>query len=57
MMIEGAFYVWTREEIDKILGSDAEVFNSYFGVQAEGNIPPELDAHDELKGEVKSRPD
>ncbi|HKB57001.1 MAG TPA: thioredoxin domain-containing protein [Lacunisphaera sp.] len=38
---EGAFYVWTREEIDTVLGADAAFFCAYYGVKAGGNV-----AHD-----------
>lgn len=34
---EGKFYVWTKEEIEKLLGNDAELFNEYFGITANGN--------------------
>jgi len=36
---EGAFYVWSKEEIDSVLGSDSEVFDSHYGVLPEGNAP------------------
>ena len=35
---EGKFYVWSEEEIDSLLGTDALVFKSYYGVTAEGNF-------------------
>ncbi|HOO57043.1 MAG TPA: thioredoxin domain-containing protein [bacterium] len=35
---EGRFYVWTKEEISGALGSDAALFNEYFGVTDEGNF-------------------
>jgi uncharacterized protein len=35
---EGAFYIWTKDEIDLALGKEqAEVFNYAYGVQAKGN--------------------
>jgi uncharacterized protein len=35
---EGAFYLWTEEEIERVLGSDrAKVFKYQYGVRAEGN--------------------
>ncbi len=34
---EGKFYVWSEEEIKKILGSEAEIFSDYFGITAKGN--------------------
>jgi uncharacterized protein YyaL (SSP411 family) len=37
---EGAFYLWTKPEIERLLGSDAApVFNYYFGVEDTGNAP------------------
>ncbi|NOG47694.1 MAG: thioredoxin domain-containing protein [Calditrichaeota bacterium] len=35
---EGKFYVWQKEEIDDILGADAEIFNAFFGVTHSGNF-------------------
>ncbi len=35
---EGAYYLWTKKEIEKILGKeDAEIVNYYFGTLANGN--------------------
>lgn len=35
---EGAFYLWTAEEIDELLASaQASLFKSYYGVEAQGN--------------------
>jgi uncharacterized protein YyaL (SSP411 family) len=43
---EGAFYVWTKEEIDKILGPQrAELFCYYFGIGERGNVPASSDPH------------
>ncbi len=36
---EGAFYVWTKGEIDRVLGADAPLFCYYYGVEGEGNAP------------------
>src|SRR6266496_4957848 len=36
---EGAFYVWTKEEIDAALGDAAEIFDFHYGVQSHGNAP------------------
>jgi uncharacterized protein YyaL (SSP411 family) len=37
---EGAFYVWTKEEIDRVLGPErAKVFAYACGVEAKGNAP------------------
>ena len=34
---EGKFYVWKKEEIEKLLGKDAPVFCDYFGITENGN--------------------
>jgi uncharacterized protein YyaL (SSP411 family) len=48
---EGAFYVWTQEEIDKLLGPDeARVFRRMYGVERNGNVNPGSDPHGELAG-------
>ncbi len=47
---EGAFYVWEKAEIDRVLGDAAPVFNRVYGVVAEGNSPAGSDPHGELKG-------
>jgi uncharacterized protein YyaL (SSP411 family) len=35
--VEGKFYVWDQEEIELLLGKDAELFISYYQVSEEGN--------------------
>jgi uncharacterized protein YyaL (SSP411 family) len=35
--VEGKYYTWSKQEIDDLLGDDAELFCSYFDVTAEGN--------------------
>jgi hypothetical protein len=47
---EGAFYVWTKDEIDRALGADAAVFDFRYGVEKDGNIPAGSDPQGELKG-------
>src|SRR5215472_3859068 len=47
---EGAFYVWTKKEIDDALGDSAEIFDFHYGVQAHGNAPEGSDPHDEFSG-------
>ncbi len=47
---EGAFYVWTKKEIDETLGDAAEIFDFHYGVQAHGNAPEGSDPHDEFRG-------
>jgi len=46
---EGAFYVWTKKEIDDALGEAAEIFDFHYGVQAHGNAPEGSDPHDEFR--------
>ncbi len=37
--VEGKFFVWTPEEIEKILGEeDAQIFNFYYDVSEDGNF-------------------
>jgi hypothetical protein len=48
---EGAFYVWTKDEILAALGAEAaEIFNRHYGVETAGNSPPESDPLGELEG-------
>ncbi len=47
---EGAFYVWTKKEIDEALGDGAEIFDFHYGVQSHGNAPEGSDPHDEFRG-------
>ncbi len=48
---EGAFYVWTRVEIEAALGSPAaEHFCNFFHVRPEGNAPDGSDPHGEFTG-------
>src|SRR5204862_7140133 len=48
---EGAFYVWTKREIDDALGDAGEIFDFHYGVQPHGNAPEGSDPHDEFRGE------
>jgi len=34
---EGAFYLWTKDELDDLLGDDADIFNYHFGILPLGN--------------------
>ena len=46
---EGAFYVWTKEEIDRALGEEAaRMFDRVYGVEAAGNAPAGSDPHGEF---------
>ncbi|HUQ19501.1 MAG TPA: thioredoxin domain-containing protein [Gemmatimonadaceae bacterium] len=35
---EGKFYVWSEDEIDSVLGSEAALIKSHFGITARGNF-------------------
>jgi len=55
---EGAFCVWTHEEIAELLPGQtnggkkkADVFGAVFGVKPGGNVDPRGDPHGELKGQ------
>jgi uncharacterized protein YyaL (SSP411 family) len=48
--VEGAFYVWTLEEIEAILGNDAAFAAAHYGVRGEGNVPKERDPFSEFTG-------
>ena len=45
---EGAFYLWTASEIDKLLGPDAETIKRRFGIEPNGNAP--IDPQQEFAG-------
>ncbi len=47
---EGAFYVWTENQIDDALGSHAELFKFHYGAQPHGNAPEGSDPQDEFRG-------
>jgi hypothetical protein len=47
---EGAFYVWPKDEIDRLLGAErAKVFDYQFGVEPNGNAP------EDPQGEFKNK--
>ena len=35
--VEGKFYVWDKDETERLLGEDAKLFNAYYDVSGEGN--------------------
>ncbi|MEO6595677.1 MAG: thioredoxin domain-containing protein [Planctomycetota bacterium] len=35
--VEGKFFVWQKDEVDKLLGDDSELACGHFGITAEGN--------------------
>ena len=45
---EGAFYLWTADEIERLLGPDAQVFCERYGVERDGNALN--DPHGEFTG-------
>ena len=48
---EGAFYVWTADEIRQVLGDErAAIFDLYYGVTSSGNVPAQQDLQGKLKG-------
>ena len=47
---EGAFYVWSKDEVDAAIGASAEVFNFHYAVKPEGNVPSGGDPHGEFTG-------
>jgi uncharacterized protein YyaL (SSP411 family) len=48
---EGAFYVWTAAEVRRVLGEPAAAVFSYrYGVENNGNVPPQQDIEGWLKG-------
>ncbi|HVS51997.1 MAG TPA: thioredoxin domain-containing protein [Opitutaceae bacterium] len=47
---EGAFYVWTAEELRAVLGEEFGFFARHFGVEENGNVPAQLDPQGELRG-------
>ncbi len=46
---EGAFYIWTKKEIDAALGDAAEIFDYHYGVQSHGNAPEGSDPQNEFR--------
>ncbi|KAI0938399.1 hypothetical protein AcV5_000091 [Taiwanofungus camphoratus] len=48
---EGAFYVWTAQQLNEVLRDDADMFKWHFGVKEEGNCDPRHDIQGELKGQ------
>jgi uncharacterized protein len=43
---EGAFYLWTFEEIDAVAGADADLVRARYGIERDGNAP--VDPHNEF---------
>jgi uncharacterized protein len=38
---EGKFYIWTADELRRILGGDADLFIDYYSIKEEGNWEPQ----------------
>lgn len=53
---EGAFYVWTAQQLDELLAPDSEMFKYHFGAKDGGNCDPGHDIQGELKGQVRDVP-
>ncbi len=45
---EGAFYIWEKDEVGRLLGPDAALFNDAYGLSSHGNVSPQYDPHGEL---------
>ena len=45
---EGAYYVWTKRELENILGQNEPILSAFFNVSSHGNVLPENDGHDEF---------
>jgi uncharacterized protein YyaL (SSP411 family) len=52
LIVEGAFYVWTKREFDDILGGDADIAASYWNVHRDGNVDSRHDIQHELEEQV-----
>ena len=49
---EGAFYIWTQDEIREVLpGNRVDEFSTTYGVEPDGNVTPDSDPHGELVGQ------
>ncbi|GBE89148.1 hypothetical protein BKA93DRAFT_862980 [Sparassis latifolia] len=48
---EGAFYVWTVQQLEELLGESTNLFGYHFGVEAQGNCDPQHDIQGELRGQ------
>jgi uncharacterized protein YyaL (SSP411 family) len=50
--VEGKFYVWTADELDQALGSEAELFSKWFGMGKEAlwedNLNVPVQPHDQI---------
>ena len=54
---EGAFYVWTYDEVKEVLGEDRlEEFCAVYDVEPKGNVAASSDPHGELEGHHRPHP-
>jgi uncharacterized protein len=55
---EGAFYVWSKDEVDRVLGAErARVFDYHYGVEPKGNVQEDLQAEFKNKNILIQRHD
>nr|ODN92873.1 cold-induced thioredoxin domain-containing protein [Cryptococcus depauperatus CBS 7855] len=47
---EGAFYIWSKSELDEVLKEDANIVESFFGIKDNGNVNSVHDSHGEMRG-------
>ena len=49
---EGAFYLWTEEEVKEVLGQHAPMFITHYYIKPQGNadLSPRSDPHHEFRG-------
>lgn len=52
-VLEGAFYIWDKAELDEVTGDDALVIGHLFGVKKDGNVSAQHDMHGEMTGKVR----
>jgi uncharacterized protein YyaL (SSP411 family) len=48
--VEGAFYVWTKSEIDAVCGPMSSLVCAHFGAIGSGNVPAQSDPHGDFDG-------
>jgi uncharacterized protein len=48
--VEGAFYVWTLAEVERVLGADAALLAGHYGMKPDGNVPRGRDPHGDFTG-------
>jgi uncharacterized protein YyaL (SSP411 family) len=48
--VEGAFYVWTMEELRQALGADAPFLADHYGAKPDGNVERARDPHGDFAG-------